>query len=278
MSKQSSTLLTTGEFARLCGIKKDTLFHYDEIGLLPPEVKKPNGYRYYSAQQLYTFDIITVLKECGTPLIQIKEYLQNPSKHQFLAIMAETRKRLKAEQARLLQMETILDNTMALMKQASHVKPGLPSIQSFPEEYFIAMPLDYELSEQLDIVRADATHRLLDYLDQENLGEEYPLGTIISHDKLLKQDFLESFYCSKFSKPQNSPYAYTKPAGTYAVMYHKGSYESMADSYQALIAYIKKNNLAITGCSYEHELLNQLAAASPDEFIIQIAIQVEPNH
>lgn len=29
--------LSTGEFAKLCNIKKHTLFHYDDIGLLKPE-------------------------------------------------------------------------------------------------------------------------------------------------------------------------------------------------------------------------------------------------
>lgn len=273
MSKQSPALLSTGEFARMCGVKKDTLFHYDDIGLLPPEVKKPNGYRYYSVQQLYTFDIITVLKECGTPLAQIKDYLQNPNKEQFLSIMTEKQKKLKEEQIRLNQMEIILNNTIELVKQASCVAIHTPFIATFPEEYFIAVPLDFSISKEPDIVRADATYRLLDYLDREHLGEEYPLGTIISKERLLQGDLMESFYCSKFSTPQDSPYAYTKPAGTYGVLYHKGSYESMAGSYRHLISYIKKNNLQITGCSFEHEFLNHLAAASPDEYIIQIAIQ-----
>lgn len=38
---------STGEFAKLAGVSKHTLFYYDEIGLLSPEIKnKENGYRY----------------------------------------------------------------------------------------------------------------------------------------------------------------------------------------------------------------------------------------
>ena len=33
--------LTTGEFAKLAGVSKHTLFHYDKIGLLSPEIKLP---------------------------------------------------------------------------------------------------------------------------------------------------------------------------------------------------------------------------------------------
>ena len=39
--------MTTGELARIMGITKETLFHYDEIGLFRPAVVKTNGYRYY---------------------------------------------------------------------------------------------------------------------------------------------------------------------------------------------------------------------------------------
>ena len=40
--------LTCGEFAALCEVKKQTLFHYDDIGLLKPEIVNDKGYRFYS--------------------------------------------------------------------------------------------------------------------------------------------------------------------------------------------------------------------------------------
>ena len=39
-------LFKTAEFAALCGVKKDTLLHYDHIGLLKPQKVGENGYRY----------------------------------------------------------------------------------------------------------------------------------------------------------------------------------------------------------------------------------------
>ncbi len=41
------TLFTTGEFSKLCGVKKQTLFHYDQIDILKPEYRNEKGYRYY---------------------------------------------------------------------------------------------------------------------------------------------------------------------------------------------------------------------------------------
>ena len=57
----------TAEFAALCGVRKDTLLHYDHIGLLKPQWVGENGYRYYAAQQLRTYDLIAALRRLGTP-------------------------------------------------------------------------------------------------------------------------------------------------------------------------------------------------------------------
>ncbi|EGT4207022.1 MerR family DNA-binding transcriptional regulator, partial [Clostridioides difficile] len=45
---------TTGEFAKLCGISKQTLIFYDKIGIFSPEYKDKNNYRYYSVYQYDT--------------------------------------------------------------------------------------------------------------------------------------------------------------------------------------------------------------------------------
>ena len=71
--KLSQRFLKTGEFAAFCNTTKDTLFHYDDIGLLKPLRTAPNGYRYYSLNQIYMFDLITTLKELGLSLEQIKK-------------------------------------------------------------------------------------------------------------------------------------------------------------------------------------------------------------
>ena len=78
---------STGEFAKLAGVSKHTLFYYDEIGLLSPEIKnKENGYRYYSAAQLDILDVIYVLRELDMTLEEIQEYMQNRTPEQFLEL------------------------------------------------------------------------------------------------------------------------------------------------------------------------------------------------
>ncbi len=61
----AETLFTTGEFSELCSVKKQTLLHYDEIGILKPQYRNDKGYRFYTLKQLETFSVIDILKDLG---------------------------------------------------------------------------------------------------------------------------------------------------------------------------------------------------------------------
>ena len=75
--------LTTGEFAKICNVKKHTLFHYDDIGLLKPDYYDENGYRFYSYSQLNLFYFISMMKELGMSLDEIKFYLNSRTPEQM---------------------------------------------------------------------------------------------------------------------------------------------------------------------------------------------------
>ena len=71
-----SDLLRSGTFAKLCRTTKDTLYFYEEAGLLQPRQVSANGYRGYSAAQYFEFDLITVLQDAGLSLKEIKQSLK----------------------------------------------------------------------------------------------------------------------------------------------------------------------------------------------------------
>ena len=109
--------MNTGEFARLCGVEKRTLFHYDEIGLLKPAAVKENGYRIYHPEQLYDMDMIKIFQASGYTLAQIKALLQTDR---------------DGRSACLREAETRLD---AQIQALSNMKAYLRSKQTFLDEY-----------------------------------------------------------------------------------------------------------------------------------------------
>ena len=67
-----------GEFARIGQVSTAQLRRYDKMGLLVPEnVDRFTGYRYYSATQLPRLNQILALKELGLTLKQIGRALND---------------------------------------------------------------------------------------------------------------------------------------------------------------------------------------------------------
>ena len=64
--------LTSGAFAALCGTTKETLRHYKDMGLLLPAHQGNNSYFYYDVEQFYDFYAISIFRQTGTPLEEIR--------------------------------------------------------------------------------------------------------------------------------------------------------------------------------------------------------------
>lgn len=73
-TKTTKIKFKIGEFSKLNRVTVKTLRHYEEIGLLvPSQVDKWTGYRYYDVCQLGRMNTIRDLKELGFTLEEIGE-------------------------------------------------------------------------------------------------------------------------------------------------------------------------------------------------------------
>ena len=108
MEKKSELYFTTGEFARILGVRKHTLFHYDEIGLFSPALKEENGYRYYFVWQMDMFEVIRALQKLGMSLGEIKEYMENRSPERFMSMMDGKKRQIDEEIRRLKNMKRFI--------------------------------------------------------------------------------------------------------------------------------------------------------------------------
>ncbi len=108
-------MLKIGDFSRVAHVTVKTLRHYGRLGLLRPAwVDRFSGYRYYSLEQLPRLNRILALKELGFSLDQVEALLNHPlSADELRAILSQKRveleERLRAEQARLTQVEVHLE-------------------------------------------------------------------------------------------------------------------------------------------------------------------------
>jgi len=93
--------LTVGDFSRATHLSVKTLRHYHEVGLLEPTAVNPDtGYRYYSAGQIPTAQVIRRLRDLEMPVAEVKAVLAAPDAPARNALIAAHLSRLEAELTR----------------------------------------------------------------------------------------------------------------------------------------------------------------------------------
>ena len=158
---ENSRILTAGEFAKIVGVTKHTLFHYDEIGLFRPEKKGENGYRYYSMAQIEVFDVIYTLKDLDMPLSEIREYLDRRSPGTLLELLDKEQKIVEQKEKRLKRTKEWIIGKRKLIKETETIDTEAVEL--------LEMPAVYEVSVRVDTadekIWAMETGRLLDMCD-----------------------------------------------------------------------------------------------------------------
>jgi DNA-binding transcriptional MerR regulator len=129
--------MTTGEFARRMGVTKNTLFHYDNIGLFLPEIVDTNDYRYYSIYQMEVFDTIIILKEMGMPLNEIKEFMDHRSPESLMELFEKEDKKITEQIKRLKYQQQFIRGRKEKMKGIWSIDFEHVFRKKFPNRYYI---------------------------------------------------------------------------------------------------------------------------------------------
>ncbi len=94
-------MLAIGEFSRLTHLSVRTLRRYHDADLLvPATVDDATGYRYYSADQIPTAQVIHRLRELDVPLPDVRRILRSSDPGDRAALVADHLERLESELAR----------------------------------------------------------------------------------------------------------------------------------------------------------------------------------
>lgn len=271
VSKKNHQYFTTSELAKTCGVTKHTLFHYDEIGLLKPEFTNSKGYRYYSIQQCYVLDIINVLKKTGSSLQEIKEFIQNQNTPMFVKLLKQKQRALEVEHLRIERMQSFLKSAISMTEQAMHVLREAPTLEQSEMEYFIATQLDPEDGDK-EFASKLSEHR--EYCETYFINYEFPIWTILSKERFVSGNYYPDYVANMLKAPIQGEKLFIKPKGHYVVMDHKGSYETMSDTYSIIKKYMDSHGMIVCGDVYGMELLSYHAEKNPNNYIIRISVEV----
>ena len=180
--------LNVGEFANICGTTKETLLHYDRKGLLNPQYVASNGYRKYSIEQYFDFDLISLLKESGASLKQIKNYLDNKNNSEYLKLLRDQVFLLKSKQDQLAHRLSMLNHLLEITEE-SVIKPFDTLFFEERESKNIYL---YKIDPDKMLTRESSvecySNFLMDSLTANN-NIDLPLGNIIPKKYAINKDF-----------------------------------------------------------------------------------------
>ena len=107
------------EVAALSGVTVRALHHYDELGLLTPNVRTAAGYRLYSDDDLLRLQQILIGRELGLSLEAIRRSLDDPGFDRRAALVAQ-RAELAARAERAEDMVRAIDAALAALEVAEN--------------------------------------------------------------------------------------------------------------------------------------------------------------
>lgn len=264
-------LFTSGEFAKFCNTTKDTLFHYDDINLLKPVKLAENGYRYYSVNQAFLFDMISLLKEVGLSLEEIKAYMLNRDANTFLSMLKATDKKIHQEIERLKRLRSLLKNTINLTLDAFNVEIDKITFEHKEEEYFIVTNGPQSLDDKA-VFAAISDH--VNYCNKHNFYYTFTFGEIIDNTNIQNKSFKTTYFSTKINHKVNNKQLLIKPAGLYAIKYIRGSYDDLVSAYSKFTQELHAMNYSIIGAIYEEDMLNYLSEIDFNYYLMRMEAKI----
>lgn len=277
MDQLGQNYITTGEFAKLCGVTKHTLFHYDELEIFSPAIKKENGYRYYSVTQVEVFRVICALKDLDMPLKEIRSYMERRSPQELLILLKQEEIQLENKIRHMRQIQELIHHKQLLTQAALLAEHGSVYLEDIEAEYLVctsSLPMTNDKNFAISL----SEHIL--YLDDNNIYSPFPVGSMISLEKVKQGDFYgySYFYTQvTWSDQDNPPKEFTpfflKEAGIYLTACHEGGYDTCSETYQLILDYANENRLHLADYFFEDVLLDELSVKGYENYLLKISIR-----
>ena len=267
-------LLTTGEFAKLCGIPKGTLLFYDKEGLLKPKHVSENGYRRYAIEQYFEFDLLSMLKEVGSSLKEIKTHLRQMDGEAFLSFLEEKQAAAQRELNRLKQRTLVLGDMAECLREALNFDYDALIVEEREEERLEVMPTGATPSEsQWELVMRFAEYN--DAYKKQEQKPRSPFGFILDLDDVRRGNHLErySFHRARRTTPRSR--LHVKPAGTYATLAHNGTEETHRQALTGMPEKIVSAGMTIKSDIYVYDMMSYVIKETGDCYALKYCVLVE---
>lgn len=262
-------LFSIGQFAKLCHTTKDTLIHYDDVGLLRAHKLPHSNRRYYSFSQCNQFFIIQLLREFGLPINEIKQITESDTPEQ----LSKKLNIIHSHYHKLLDhLESAISYTNTLNTLSADKQLLCPVLYYDPDDkyYFVTNTEDFENINELG---RSFEHHITACAN----SSIHPLPSGVVHVK--KKPFLTKGSFLFFSSignlaPDNT--TFVRHAGMYAALIHQDSFDTLPQSVLRLENYIHESKEGVPGDTYIFFYSGPSETPSSSFYYIEISVVKNP--
>ena len=269
-------MLKIGDFSKLSRISIRNLRHYDELGLLVPEnVDRFTGYRYYTEHQLITAGRISALREMGFGLAAIGDILRRYHDPEALAeFLTAQLVRAQEEADKAAQRVLLLETAIERLRKDENTMEYNVTIKTLPERKAASVRMTIPKYEQEGLL----WQTLLTETDPLHMQEDDPCYCCaIFHDK----EFKEADVDVEVQKTVKGNYPDTEhvhfktlPPVIVASITYNGAYDRLGEVYAAAAAWIEDNGYAYDGPIFNIYHISPHETQNPEEFVTEVCYPV----
>ena len=264
-------IFTTGAFAKLCKTTKETLFHYDRMGLLKPRYVSQNGYRHYGIEQFFDFDLITTLKETGSSLQEIREYLHVGKNVDFLALLEAKRRIAQQEKEKLARRELMLQDMVACTREALNFTYDVPMVQMQKKERLeVVTTAPLPLEAMTELIEHFVAY--LDFYQKQARIPRYPFGFTIGLGDILCGRFSICGFFGRATGATPRSLLHCKPEGEYAVMAHNGTDATHLRALDRLMQFVDSTGAAVAGNVYAYDMMSYMFQEDSEQYAAKYCV------
>jgi len=265
-----SGLLSISDFAEFSRTTRDTLLHYDRIGLLFPVLRGENNYRYYSISQIAIVNVIRTFQQLGMSLEEISALRDKRTPELADKVFEQQVEEIDKKIKEWVNARKLLLTLQRAISSVSGIDEHKISIKFLPAEAIVLGGLnDYSRN------RTDYDTLLSFYHEVSknypDIDLNYPVWATYSKESLLNKEWSnpDRYY---FYNPEGYD---RRPASLYAIGYKRGGYGANNDLFERINNYIEKNNYEINGDAFEEYPVNEICAIDDKDYLVRIMIAVK---
>lgn len=218
------TYISISEMAKLHGLTRQTLIHYDSIDLFKPIQVDDKGYRFYSKYQIPYLREICFLKSMGIGLKDIVEHFQERSPEKEMVLLQKQKQYVISQIAKFNTIREYLNQRIDFYEEAVDANAMMmeePFLKDIGERHAIFQEFDEPINkEKLHTTLMSLWKKIF----ARKMVPSSGFGAIIRMQGIESRECLKGagscIFLPRWSADQHN--TITIPAGTYACMYKYG--------------------------------------------------------